>query len=68
MTMARLFVRTGLAAAGLAAWTKDEGQLLLLLVPLAAMGGGLRVRRLGAVAAGAAVPLVTLAAFKLQVQ
>jgi hypothetical protein len=56
------------AAAGLAAWTKDEGLLMLPLIPLAAMLRGPRIRAVGYVAAGAALPILTLVVFKRGVQ
>jgi len=54
------------AAAGLAAWTKNEGILLLALVVVAAGFRAPRLRRLAQVLAGAAVPALTLVFFKLQ--
>jgi hypothetical protein len=53
------------AAAGLAAWTKDEGQLLLIVVGLASVTLPKRFSALAFVAAGAAAPLVAVGVFKL---
>ena len=56
------------SAAGLAAWTKNEGQLLLLILLLAigTWPAGTRSRILYRFGVGAAVPLAALAWFKLQ--
>ncbi len=56
------------AAAGLAAWTKDEGLPLVALVVLVAAFRRPRLRALTQVAMGAAVPAVTLAVFKLHIE
>jgi hypothetical protein len=53
------------AAAGLAAWTKDEGQLLLVLVGLATLTLPRPFSALACVAAGAAAPLIALGIFKV---
>ena len=54
------------ASAGFAAWTKDEGQLLFLVITgLAVIAPRNRLRRLGLLLAGGAVPLAALGVFKL---
>lgn len=53
------------AAAGLAAWTKNDGALVLILVVLAATLSRSPFRRLASIAAGAAIPLLAIAIFKL---
>jgi hypothetical protein len=52
------------AAAGLAAWTKNEGVLLLLLVLMATSVRAPRSRALLCVTAGAVIPVLALAIFK----
>jgi hypothetical protein len=56
------------AAAGFAAWTKDEGLPLLALVLLVATFRAPRLRALTRVAIGAAVPVMALAMLKLSVE
>jgi hypothetical protein len=62
----RYFVIGGLAA-GLGAWTKNEGSPLLAITAVLVMGIPLssNSRRLRAFALGAAIPLISLAFFKL---
>ncbi len=60
----RPFLVTGGAAAGLAAWTKNEGALLLVLIFLVASVLARRGRALLSLTAGAAVPVLVLAIFK----
>jgi hypothetical protein len=61
-----LYLLVAGAAAGLAAWTKNEGQLLVVVIAaFAVIASGNRLRRLGLLLAGGAVPLVALAVFKL---
>ena len=55
------------AAAGLAAWTKNEGALLLILVTLVVAVRTLSLRPLLPLAAGAAAPLVAIAMFHLRI-
>jgi hypothetical protein len=59
------FLMTAGAAAGLAAWTKNEGTLLLALIVVVTGVQAPRFRPLRYVAAGAAVPSVAVALFKL---
>ncbi len=55
------------AAAALGAWTKNEGQLLLVVVALFVLAGfpTARLRATGFFAAGAALPVAAVAVFKL---
>ena len=56
------------AAAGLAAWTKNEGQMLFLLIAISVLGWprGTKLRSWLWFGAGSAVPLAALASFKLR--
>lgn len=56
------------AAAGLAAWTKNEGVLLLVLVTLVAAIRTRRLRPLLQVAAGAVTPLIAIALFHFRIE
>lgn len=55
------------AAAGLSAWTKNEGMLLLLLVALVTAVRTRRFRALLQLAAGAAAPLFAIAMFHFRI-
>jgi hypothetical protein len=55
------------AAAGLAAWTKNEGALLLILVSLVVVVRTLRFRALLNLAAGGGTPLIAIATFHLRI-
>jgi hypothetical protein len=60
---APLLVAAG-AAAGFAAWTKNEGILLLALITLVSVFSARRLRALAWTLSGAALPAITLVVFK----